>query len=136
MATLNVVYTVASNVLDAIRRHAVEVDAERPGYESLGCLVLGGDGHVLRYSRMTNGARRPNRVRLASERQLHRPGGLPLVVVHSHALSDAVPSDADRTWVTWNGWDIFAIYSVVTDELRFWRVADDGFAEVEFQVMP
>ena len=134
MATLNIAYTVAPEVLDAVRRHAVEVDRDRPGYESLGALVLDRDRRVLRYSRMTNGARRPNRVRLASERQLHRPGGLPLVVVHSHALSDAVPSDADRVWVTWNGWDIFAIFSVVTDELRFWRLDGNGFADVPHEI--
>ena len=58
-------------------------------------------------------------------------------MTHSHGLSDAIPSDMDLVWVRYLGLDIFGIFSIVTDELKLWTLDDDdGFAEVEFQVLP
>jgi proteasome lid subunit RPN8/RPN11 len=74
-------------------------------------------------------ARQPNKVRFKSERQL-----LPLIVVHSHPWSDTVPSDDDLRWAAHYGWDVLAIFSVPTDELRLWRPDGDSFAEISFDV--
>ena len=101
------------------------------------CALIVSGGRVVRYTRMQNAARRANRVRLASGRPLTRSGGLPFIVTHSHGLSDAIPSDMDLVWVRYLGLDIFGIFSIVTDELKLWTLDDDdGFAEVEFQVLP
>jgi proteasome lid subunit RPN8/RPN11 len=83
---------------------------------------------------MANAARRPLRVRFASERSLDR-AELPLCVVHSHPLSDARPSELDLPWVRRLGMDVFGIYSIPTDTLKFWTLdGDDGFAEVPFVI--
>jgi proteasome lid subunit RPN8/RPN11 len=122
------------HVRDAVRAHAVEVHERRPGHESVGAFVLSGE-NVLRYVRMHNTDPRPNRVNLWSASQLRRPGGLPLVLCHSHPRSKPTPSDLDLGWAARLGLDLIAIFSVVTDELKLWRLDGTGtFAEVEFAV--
>jgi proteasome lid subunit RPN8/RPN11 len=126
---------VPSGVVTAVAEHARAVDAEQPGFESLGVLVLdAGHDHVLRYVRMHNADRRPNRVKLPSEFQLQRRGGLPLVTCHSHPRSEPVPSDLDRRWAARLGLESLAIFSLVTEELKLWRLDHREPREVQFAI--
>lgn len=126
---------IPAEVVERVREHALVVHETKPDHESLGCLVLDGDARVaVRYARIANVAGHPERARLASESQLRRPGGLPLVVTHSHPVGDATPSDLDLRWAAHLGLDTFAIYSLTDDELRFWRLDGDGVAEISYSV--
>ena len=127
---------VSADVLDAVRLHAVEANRERQGFESLGALVLAGEGRAERYVRLANGAGAPFQVRQVGDSLPRRPGGLPLIWLHSHPVGDASPSEADVRWMASHGLDVFAIYSIRADELRVWRLEGDEFAEVEFQILP
>ena len=121
---------VPTEVLAAVAEHARAIDAERPGHESLGVLVYDGD-RVERYTKLMNGARRPNRVRLAHASQLTRRGAQGrLLVLHSHPVSPATPSEDDLRWAAWNEWNVLAIFSVPHDELRVWRLDGDNVIEM------
>jgi proteasome lid subunit RPN8/RPN11 len=122
-------------VLDAVRRHAVEVNARARGHEAFGALVVGDDGRVLRYARLANPARTPGHVRIASARQLQRrPDGHALLPCHSHPRAAAVPSPRDVESAIRLRWRRFAIYSPL-DGLRLWAsTGDGGCREVAFDV--
>jgi proteasome lid subunit RPN8/RPN11 len=123
---------IPTEVVAAVRDHAVEVDAERPGFESMGALVLAG-GRVERYVRVANVARGPFFGRHAGESLPRRRGGLPLVHLHSHPIGGAHPSEGDLRWAAHHGLDTVAIYGMDGNELRVWRV--DPLAEVEFEIV-
>jgi proteasome lid subunit RPN8/RPN11 len=123
---------IPAKLIAAVAEHARAAHEAEHGHESLGCLILDHTGKVVqRYTRMRNAAHRPLRVRFASDRSLDR-AELPIIVLHSHPLSDAKPSELDVPWVRRLGLDVFAIYSLPEDELRFWRVEGDAFTEAEF----
>jgi proteasome lid subunit RPN8/RPN11 len=126
---------IPASVLDAVRRHAAEVNARQRGHEAFGALVVGDDGRVLRYARLANPARSPGHVRIASARQLQRrPDGHALLPCHSHPRAAAVPSPRDVETAARFGWSLFAIHGV--DGLRLWRLDGGEFREVEFEIVP
>jgi proteasome lid subunit RPN8/RPN11 len=126
---------VPTGVLDAVRRHAVEVNARARGHEAFGALVVADDGLALRYTRLSNPSRTPGHVRVAAPWQLQRrPDGHALIPCHSHPAAAASPSPRDVESAIRFGWRRFAIYSPL-DGLRLWgSIGDGGCREVAFDV--
>jgi proteasome lid subunit RPN8/RPN11 len=126
---------VPAPVLDAVRRHAVEVNARQRDYEAFGALVVGDDGRVLRYTRLANPTRTPGHVRVAAPWQLQRRAdGHALIPCHSHPAAAASPSPRDVESAGRFGWLRFAIYSPL-DGLRLWgSIGGGGCREVAFDV--
>ena len=123
---------ISATVVAAVHDHAIEVERDRPGHESLGCLVLDGD-HAIRYVRLRNAAARAHFARLGNERQLRRRNGLQLVLCHSHpAGTHEEPTAPDLDYTGHIGHDVLAIYSIANDQLRLWRVEPLG--EIKFRV--
>ncbi|MFL5943688.1 MAG: Mov34/MPN/PAD-1 family protein [Gaiellaceae bacterium] len=121
---------VPAEVVEAVAEHARAVDRERPGFESLGVLVCDGD-RAMRYARLGNPARRPYQARVAAPRQLVRRGRR-LIPLHSHPRGSATPSQTDVEGASRHGWEVFAIYSLATGELRCWSLDGAAPREVEF----
>lgn len=121
---------VPTDVLDAVRGHAVKVDLQRPGFESLGCLVVGDDDRLLRYVRLTNRHPAPGNAWIEAPRQFEgRRNGLRVVPLHSHPDAPATPSQRDVETATRFRWPLFAIFSPL-DGLRFYQPDGDGVSEV------
>jgi hypothetical protein len=127
---------VAASVLDSVRRHADDVHRDRPGHEAYGALVVGDDGRVVRYTRLSNPSRKPGHVSIRAPWQLERrPDGHRLIPCHSHPPGTrTTPSPRDIETAHRLGWSAFAIWS--SHGLRFWRPDDgDGVVEVAFEIV-
>jgi len=128
------VHTISASVLSEVRRHAVQVHRERPGFESLGALVLSDDGRAIqRYTKLANPCRSPGHAQITGRRLQRRSDGHPVICCHSHPEGQAKPSKRDVETAGGFGWSMFAIHGV--DGLRLWAPdGDSGCREVAFQI--
>ncbi len=115
---------VPADVLEAIRQHAREMP---DGFESCGRIVVReSDRRVVEYHRIRNHATEPGKARfVASWQRLPEHFS---VVTHSHPPGHlGTPSLADLAWHAQKPYrQLFAIYSMSTDELAFFKVASDA----------
>ncbi len=119
-------------VPDAVRQALAAHARDESPNEACGVLVLR-DGVAERYVAGRNAAASPYRFELdvAPETWFLEDEGYELAVFHSHLSSPPRPSRTDVENVgLWAGRP-YLIYTVRTDELAGWRIADGGIEPLE-----
>jgi proteasome lid subunit RPN8/RPN11 len=119
-------------VPDAVRQALAEHARDESPNEACGVVVLR-DGVAERYVAGRNAAASPYRFELdvAPETWFLEDEGYELAVFHSHLSSPPRPSRTDVENVgLWSGRP-YLIYTVRTDELAGWRIADGSIEPLE-----
>jgi [CysO sulfur-carrier protein]-S-L-cysteine hydrolase len=119
-------------VPDAVREALAAHAREESPNEACGVVVLR-DGVAERYVAGRNAAASPYRFELEvpPETWFLEDDGFELAVFHSHLSSPPRPSRTDVENVgLWSGRP-YLIYTVRTDELAGWRIADGGIEPLE-----
>jgi proteasome lid subunit RPN8/RPN11 len=125
-------FSIPRAALARLRAHAEEAHRERPGFESVGCLVVDDVARrVLRYCRLRNWAERPNEFQVMGRARLSR-GPHRNIVVHSHPLSPARPSPEDVAGAVG---DTAGIFSLLSGELTLWTTTRPNWAPIPFTIV-
>ncbi len=117
-----------------LRAEIAEHARDEAPNESCGLLLLDGE-RAVEYLRAVNKAASPYRFELYLEPESWAQIELDQAIVHSHLSSPPRPSRTDVENIgLWEGRP-YLIYSVRTDELAAWRIADGEIALLEVVVV-
>jgi len=117
-----------------LRAEIAEHARDEAPNESCGLLVLDGE-RAVEYLRAVNKAASPYRFELYLKPESWAQIELDQAIVHSHLSSPPRPSRTDVENIgLWEGRP-YLIYSVRTDELAAWRIADGEIALLEVVVV-